>query len=197
MDSGRELDDEAHIQAEESQALEQARLPSADAHPRGACDPQSPPSPRPPGAGRPDGLEVRPLTAFLSGEHERLPRAARLTRGSDIRRVLRSGVRRRTPALDVHIGLPAHGPEKPNGGRSLPRVGWVVPKYGKRSVARNRLKRRLREIARRRVLAGLRAAGSDAEVVVRVRRAAYSATYRELEAQWTGAIARSRLPASG
>lgn len=86
---------------------------------------------------------------------------------------------------------------EPDGGRSLPRVGWVVPKYGYRSVARNRLKRRLREIARRRVLVGLRAAGSDAEVVVRVRRAAYRATYRDLEAQWTGAIERSRLPVGG
>ena len=133
----------------------------------------------------------------MSGEHERLPRAARLSRGSDIRRVLRSGVRRRTPALDVYIGRPAGDPEGPSGGRSLPRVGWVVPKYGEESVARNRLKRRLREIARRRVLAGLRAAGSDAEIVVRVRRAAYGATYWELEAQWTGAIARSRLPAGG
>lgn len=133
----------------------------------------------------------------MSGEHERLPRAARLSRGSDIRRVLRNGVRRRAAALDVYIGLPARGPEEPGGGRPLPRVGWVVPKYGERSVARNRLKRRLREIARRRVLVGLRAAGSGAEVVVRVRRAAYSATYRELEAQWTGAIERSRLPAGG
>ena len=197
VDPGEELDDEAHIQAEESQALEQARLPSADAHPRGACDPQSPPSPRPPGTGRPDGLEVRPLTTFLSGEHERLPRAARLRRGSDIRRVLRSRIRRRTRALDVYIGFPAGDAEEPSGGRSLPRVGWVVPKYGQRSVARNRLKRRLREIARRRVLVGLRAAGSDAEIVVRVRRAAYRATYRDLEAQWTGAIERSRLPAGG
>ena len=97
----------------------------------------------------------------------------------------------------MYIRLPAGAPGGPNGGRSLPRVGWVVPKYGYRSVARNRLKRRLREIARRRVLVGLRAAGSDAEIVVRVRRAAYRATYRDLEAQWTGAIERSRLPVGG
>ena len=60
-------------------------------------------------------------------------------------------------------------------------IGWVVPKLGNAVVARNRLKRRLREIGRTRVLGALRAKGVGADVLVRVRTSAYRATYRQLE----------------
>lgn len=63
------------------------------------------------------------------------------------------------------------------------RVGWVVPKLGRRIVERNRLKRRLREIGRRRVLVRLRQAGLAADVLVRARTPAYRASYGELEAE--------------
>lgn len=110
---------------------------------------------------------------------DRLPRAARIRLTRDIRRVLRQGERRRTPSLDLHI-------LEGTGGR--PRVGWIVPKLGQGVVARNRLKRRLREIARRRVLGALWRAGQDCDILVRARRKAYRASYAVLEAEMTDGL---------
>jgi ribonuclease P protein component len=69
-----------------------------------------------------------------------------LTRADDLRRVRLSGARLRVPSLDVRA-LP----------NALPyaRIGIVVPKYGATSVLRNLIKRRLRELARRELLAAL------------------------------------------
>lgn len=63
--------------------------------------------------------------------------------------VRRSGTRIRVEYLDVRAMRSA-----------LPhaRVGFVVPKYGHSSVDRNRLKRRLRELVRTRLLPSLRPA---------------------------------------
>lgn len=110
---------------------------------------------------------------MVEPEGQRLPRMARIRRGGEIRTVLRRGIRTRTPTLDVYV-LPV--PARPR-----PRIGWVVPKLGNGVVARNRLKRRLREIGRTRVLGALRAKGVGADVLVRVRTSAYRATYRQLE----------------
>ena len=122
---------------------------------------------------------------MAEAEHERLPRAARIRGTNDIRWLLRRGTRKRTPALDVYLLDPAgNGP----GGSGEPRVGWIVPKLGHGSVERNRLKRRLREIARRGVLGRLREAGWGADVLVRARRAGYRATYQELEVQWMNVV---------
>lgn len=106
-------------------------------------------------------------------ERQRLPRTARIHRSSEIRTVLRQGTRTRTPTLDVYVLRVPSG--------RLPRVGWVVPKLGSGIVARNRLRRRLREIARRRVLTTLRGRGREADVLVRVRTRAYRATYHQIE----------------
>lgn len=122
----------------------------------------------------------------MEEEHERLPRAARIRRTRDIRALLDRGTRNRTPALDVYLLNPSGRDEAPVVWR--PRVGWVVPKLGHRIVERNRLKRRLREIARRRVLGRLRRAGCTADVLVRARREGYRATYEELERQWMSAV---------
>ena len=92
---------------------------------------------------------------------------------------MRRGARRRTPLLDIYI-LDSTGVR--------PRVGWIVPVLGQGIVARNRLRRRLREIARRRVLAGLWRAGRECDVLVRVRRKAYGASYGSLEAEWIGGL---------
>ena len=62
---------------------------------------------------------------------------------------------------------------------SHPRVGFVVPKHRQSAVSRNRLKRRLREIVRTRLLRQLPAV----DIVVRVKPNAYAATYPELEAE--------------
>lgn len=71
---------------------------------------------------------------------------------------------------------------------SYPRIGVVVPRYKHPVVARNRLKRRLREILRTEVLPRLGAAEQWRDVLVRARREAYRATFAELRAElvaWT------------
>jgi ribonuclease P protein component len=59
-----------------------------------------------------------------------------------------------------------------------PRVGVVVPRYSGSAVDRNRLKRRLRELVRTRLLP----AAPSADVVIRARPDAYSASFDALEA---------------
>ena len=110
---------------------------------------------------------------------ERLPKTARVRLTRDIRRVLRRGRRARTASLDFHV-------LRRSGRR--PRVGWIVPKLGQGIVARNRLRRRIREIFRRRVLGELWRAGVGCDVLVRARRTAYGASYAVLEAEMTGEL---------
>jgi len=57
-----------------------------------------------------------------------------------------------------------------------PRVGLIVPKFQSSAVARNRLRRRLREVWRRRLIEGL--PGWD--VVIRARREAYGVAFMAL-----------------
>lgn len=66
------------------------------------------------------------------------------------------------------------------------RTGIVVPRFGETAVARNRLRRRVREIVRRELLASLPAV----DLVVRARRAAYTAHFAELRAELADAAAR-------
>ena len=56
------------------------------------------------------------------------------------------------------------------------RIGLIVPKYKHSGVDRNRLKRRLRELARLRMLP----AALAADVVIRIRPEAYSASFDAL-----------------
>lgn len=56
------------------------------------------------------------------------------------------------------------------------RVGVVVPKYRHDIIDRNRTKRRLRELARLRLLPALR----DADVLLRAKPAAYQSTFEQL-----------------
>jgi ribonuclease P protein component len=81
--------------------------------------------------------------------------------------VTRGGKRVRTAHLEVRalVSLLGH-----------PRIGFIVPKHKQSGVARNRLKRRLREVARTRLLPVL----PSADVVVRARPEAYGATFDEL-----------------
>jgi len=64
---------------------------------------------------------------------------------------------------------------------SRPRWGTVVPKHGRTIVERNRLRRRLREIGRTRVLPRLWEAGAALDVLVRARGLAYDASFSALE----------------
>lgn len=58
-----------------------------------------------------------------------------------------------------------------------PRMGLIVPKFRSSAVARNRLRRRLREIWRR----DLQQTGPR-DLVIRARREAYQASFAELRA---------------
>ncbi|HEX6057409.1 MAG TPA: ribonuclease P protein component [Gemmatimonadaceae bacterium] len=95
------------------------------------------------------------------------PRSRRLTRRAELDAVTRGGKRVRTAHLEVRAiaSLLGH-----------PRIGFIVPKHKQTGVARNRLKRRLREIARTRLLPTL----PSADVVVRARPEAYRASFDEL-----------------
>ena len=94
----------------------------------------------------------------------RLPRAHRLARASDIRRCLTTGRRRRLEHLDMiwTDNLVGH-----------PRMGLIVPKFQSSAVARNRLRRRLREIWRREIQPHQPAS----DLVIRARREAYGADF--------------------
>jgi ribonuclease P protein component len=108
-----------------------------------------------------------------------LPRAARITASEEIRTLFRRGKRRKTRHLDVFVSA-----------SPVPRsrIGLVVPKPRKKTspdgkriraaaVQRNRLKRRLREIARTELLPSL---PCNADVLVRARPEAYGASFDSL-----------------
>lgn len=59
------------------------------------------------------------------------------------------------------------------------RVGLVVPRHQRSAVDRNKLKRRLRELVRTRLLPVI-AGAPTADVVIRARREAYGATFAAL-----------------
>ncbi|MFL5402427.1 MAG: ribonuclease P protein component [Gemmatimonadales bacterium] len=107
-----------------------------------------------------------------------MPRAHRLARASDIRRCLTDGRRRRSEHLDIFWM------DNPTG---QPRMGLIVPKFQSSAVARNRLRRRLREIWRQEVQP--RQPGWD--LVIKTRPDAYSAPFDTLRAQllrWREAV---------
>jgi ribonuclease P protein component len=101
----------------------------------------------------------------------RFPRRARLRRGENIVRLLRTGERRHCGALDVYVA---------ESRTSMPRAGIVVPRHGHSIVERNRLKRRLREVVRLCWLPAARHTTPPQELLVRARPEAYSKTFPEL-----------------
>ena len=60
-----------------------------------------------------------------------------------------------------------------------PRMGLIVPKFQSSAVARNRLRRRLREIWRR----DIQAYQPASDLVIRARREAYGAAFSQLRLQ--------------
>ena len=66
--------------------------------------------------------------------------------------------------------------------RSHPRVGFIVPRYKHSAVDRNRLKRRLRELVRRRLLAEL-AELPAVDLVIRAKPTAYNLAFASLASQ--------------
>ena len=126
------------------------------------------------GSGLPSSC--RPSTP--APERAPYPRRHRLTRGSDLHKVLREGKRARTEHLEVRFlaSLLRH-----------PRVGIIVPKHRHSIVERNRLKRRLREIVRRDILPQVL---TGADIVVRAGPRAYTASFETLRTELTGGIRR-------
>jgi ribonuclease P protein component len=107
---------------------------------------------------------------------ERYPRRGRLARGSELTACWETGRRRRTSLLDL-----AWRPNR----TGHPRTGIIVPRFQSTAVARNRLRRRLREILRRGILQRLPAV----DIVVRAKRPAYAAPFAVLRAELTDALA--------
>lgn len=116
----------------------------------------------------------------MEKNRRRFPRSRRITSGDEIRQLFRRGVRRRLEHLDIFDTAATN---------SYSRVGIVVPRHRHSAVARNRLKRRLRELSRLQILPRLDdSAAGVRDVLIRARREAYAATYPELEAEllaWT------------
>ena len=100
-----------------------------------------------------------------------------MARGSELSACWDEGQRLRTAHLDLAW--------RPNQ-TGHPRTGIIVPRFQSTAVARNRLRRRLREILRREVLAQLPAV----DVIVRAKRAAYAAPFAVLRAELTGSVTR-------
>lgn len=71
---------------------------------------------------------------------------------------------------------------------SCSRLGLVVPKHGRSIVQRNRLKRRLREIGRRRILPALDGSGLNRDVLIRARYQAYDADFERLSEEVREAV---------
>ena len=101
----------------------------------------------------------------------RLPASGRIHKARDIRFLLKEGSRKKTPSLDVFFL---------SSSVSRNRWGVIVPKHRHSIVERNRVKRRLREIGRTRVLPRLRDQGLTLDVLVRARREAYGVGFRTL-----------------
>ena len=94
-------------------------------------------------------------------------RSRRLVHPADIRRVLTTGHRQHGPHIDIFWTTNEAG---------FPRLGVIVPKLRRTAVARNRLRRQLREIWRRETRTRLPAW----DVVLRARSAGYDASYQRL-----------------
>jgi len=99
----------------------------------------------------------------------------RITRGSELTTCWDAGRRHRTQHLDLVWRHNASGHA---------RLGLIVPLHQSTAVARNRLRRRLREILRRDVLQSLPAV----DLVIRAKRSAYTASFAVLRAELTGVV---------
>nr|WP_221634469.1 ribonuclease P protein component [Nocardioides luti] len=110
-----------------------------------------------------------------------MPSAHRLRDGDSFRTAVRRGRRAGSRTLVVHLVAPGDGVDA-----STPRVGFVVSKAVGNAVLRNRVKRRLRHLAREHVstLPG------SAVLVVRALPAAAAASYEELGADLTRSLHR-------
>ncbi|MCC6318151.1 MAG: ribonuclease P protein component [Gemmatimonadaceae bacterium] len=108
------------------------------------------------------------------------PGAARVTRRQDIEHIRKAGRTLRTSALVVRWSPSRF---------SKMRVGVVVPRFGESAVDRNRLKRRLREHVRSRLLP----LGITLDIVLWAQPSAYRLTFDALGAALQRVIDRMDL----
>lgn len=111
-----------------------------------------------------------------------LPRESRITTRREIRRLLASP-RARGPALELFRGAPAEG---------AARGTCITPRHGRTAVERNRLRRRLKELIRARLLG--RAEPFD--WLVRAHPPAYDLDYAALGGELEALADRLARPAS-
>jgi len=114
---------------------------------------------------------------LLLGTENVLPPAARMRRRQEFELAVRKGKRASGRLLTAHL-LAADGGSARNDEVTLPRIGFVVTRAVGGAVVRNRLRRRLRDVARMR--AGLLPAGSL--LVIRANSRAADARQRDLAA---------------
>jgi ribonuclease P protein component len=122
------VSDEAHLSAEEAQAVKDPRIPRADAHTQWSADDQEASSERSQAA---DGLMAAPRRSRPRS------RRARLSHSADFDRVLRHGRSHGGRELVLHVF--------PRGDQGEPRLGLSVSRKVGGAVERNRVKRLLRE----------------------------------------------------
>jgi ribonuclease P protein component len=154
---------ETIVSAAQQAPDQQARLPGPHGDAVGTSGPLPAAQEGPQAAHGLAAIEARRLLTPSA----RLPRAHLLARASDIRRCLTEGRRRRVEHLDMIWTDNTTG---------HPRMGLIVPKYQSSAVARNRLRRRLRELWR----LELQPHQPAWDLVIRARREAYGATYPAL-----------------
>ncbi len=132
-----EFREQAYVPAEQPPPSQGARFPPAHAHPR---------RPRHPFLAPPQGAQG---TGSLTPAHDEptspacvvLPRSARLTRGEGFRSAVRAGRRAGSRSLVVHWHAAEDSP-------APVQIGFVVSKAVGNAVARNLVKRRLRNLTR-------------------------------------------------
>lgn len=159
----------------QSQARQQARVPRSHGRSLGSRSAFAPPQKGPQAS---DGARTFEARGKLTAA-ERLPAARRLARTADLRRVQQRGRRQRLEHLDVLWTDNQTGHA---------RMGLIAPKFQFTAVARNRLRRRLRELWRRELMGTV----PPLDVVIRARREAYDAGFAALRTQllaWRAALA--------
>jgi ribonuclease P protein component len=96
---------------------------------------------------------------------------------------MQEGKRIRTTFLEVRA---IASPHVCSAGTSCTRVGLIVPRFRQSAVARNSIKRRLRELTRTTILPSKLAAA----VVIRIRPEAYKARFEQLASDIDRALAQ-------
>ncbi|MEA1996383.1 MAG: ribonuclease P protein component [Gemmatimonadota bacterium] len=100
-----------------------------------------------------------------------------IRKGTEIKRVIEKGRCIADDLLRLHL--------LPTDNSSASRAAFVIPRYGRTAVARNRLKRRLQELIR-----SFPELSKEYLVVIRVRPACYKTSFRDLEQRLLSLVKR-------